>query len=44
LVAVVAECSLAGVSTQRVEGLAQTLGIASLSKSQVSNLALLAFA
>lgn len=39
LVAVVAECYLAGVSTRRVEGLAQTLGIASLSKSQVSDLA-----
>ena len=39
LVAVVAECYLAGVSTRRVEGLAQTLGIASLSKSQVSELA-----
>jgi putative transposase len=39
LVAVVAECYLAGVSTRRVEGLAETLGIASLSKSQVSELA-----
>jgi putative transposase len=39
LVAVVAECYLAGVSTRRVEGLAQTLGIASFSKSQVSELA-----
>jgi putative transposase len=39
LVAVVAECYLTGVSTRRVEGLAQTLGIASLSTSQVSDLA-----
>jgi putative transposase len=39
LVAVVAECYLAGVSTRRVEGLVETLGIASLSKSQVSQLA-----
>ena len=39
LVAVVAECYLAGVSTRRVEGLVETLGIASLSKSQVSELA-----
>jgi putative transposase len=39
LVAVVAECYLAGVSTRRVEGLVHTLGIASLSKSQVSDLA-----
>ena len=35
LVAVIAECYLAGVSTRRVEGLVQTLGIAALSKSQV---------
>jgi transposase-like protein len=39
LVAVIAECYLAGVSTRRVEGLVQTLGIANLSKSQVSELA-----
>ena len=39
LVAVIAECYLAGVSTRRVEGLVQTLGIATLSKSQVSELA-----
>ena len=39
LVAVIAECYLAGVSTRRVEGLVQTLGIATLSKSPVSELA-----
>jgi putative transposase len=39
LVAVIAECYLAGVSTRRVEGLVQTLGIATLSKSQVSEVA-----
>ena len=39
LVAVVAECYVRGVSTRRVEGLVQTLGITSLSKSQVSELA-----
>jgi putative transposase len=39
LVAVVAECYVRGVSTRRVEGLATTLGIQSLSKSQVSELA-----
>ena len=39
LVAVIAECYLAGVSTRRVEGVVQTLGIAALSKSQVSELA-----
>ena len=39
MVAVVAECNLAGVSTRRVEGLVATLGIQSLSKSQVSELA-----
>ena len=39
LVAVVAECYVRGVSTRRVEGLVQTLGIQSLSKSQVSELA-----
>jgi transposase-like protein len=39
LVAVVAECYVKGVSTRRVEGLVQTLGIESLSKSQVSRMA-----
>jgi putative transposase len=39
LVAVVAECYVGGVSTRRVEGLVETLGIQSLSKSQVSELA-----
>jgi putative transposase len=39
LVAVVAECYVRGVSTRRVEGLVQRLGIQSLSKSQVSELA-----
>jgi putative transposase len=38
LVAVVAEAYLRGVSTRKVEGLVQTLGIASLSKSEVSRL------
>jgi putative transposase len=39
LVAVVAECYVRGVSTRRVEGLVQTLGIEQLSKSQVSRMA-----
>jgi putative transposase len=39
LVAVVAECYVRGVSTRRVEGLVETLGIQGLSKSQVSELA-----
>jgi putative transposase len=39
LVAVVAECYVRGVSTRRVEGLVETMGIQSLSKSQVSELA-----
>jgi putative transposase len=39
LVAVVAECEVRGVSTRRVEGLVQTLGIEGRSKSQVSELA-----
>jgi putative transposase len=39
LVAVVAECYVRGVSTRRVEGLVQTLGIESMSKSQVSRMA-----
>jgi transposase-like protein len=38
LVAVVAEAYLQGVSTRKVEALVQTLGIASLSKSEVSRL------
>ncbi len=39
MVAVVAECYLRGVSTRRVEGLVAQLGIESMSKSQVSELA-----
>jgi transposase-like protein len=39
MVAVVAECYVRGVSTRRVEGLVAQLGIESLSKSQVSELA-----
>ncbi|MGH7693275.1 MAG: IS256 family transposase, partial [Candidatus Dormibacteria bacterium] len=39
LVAVVADAYLAGVSTRRVEGLVQQLGIERISKSQVSELA-----
>jgi putative transposase len=39
LVAVVAECCVRGVSTRRVDGLVKTLGIESLSKSQVSRMA-----
>ena len=39
MVAVIAESYLAGVSTRRVEGVVPTLGIASMSKSQVSELA-----
>jgi transposase-like protein len=38
LVSVVAEAYLVGVSTRKVEALVQTLGIASLSKSEVSRL------
>jgi transposase-like protein len=38
LVAVVAECYVRGVSTRRVDGLVKTLGIESLSKSQVSRM------
>src|SRR5215831_22941 len=38
LVAVVAEAYLRGVSTRKVEALVQSLGIASLSKSEVSRL------
>jgi transposase-like protein len=39
LVAVVAQCYLEGVSTRRVEDVARALGIDSLSKSQVSDMA-----
>jgi transposase-like protein len=39
LVAVVADCYLAGVSTRRVDGLVKTLGIEGISRSQVSELA-----
>jgi transposase-like protein len=39
LVQVVTECYVRGVSTRRVEGLVQSLGVAGLSKSQVSELA-----
>lgn len=39
LVAVVAECYLTGVSTRRVEHIAHTMGIRSISKSQVSEMA-----
>ena len=39
MVTVIAEAYVAGVSTRRVEQLAQAMGIASLSKSQVSELA-----
>ena len=39
LVAVVAECYVRGVSTRRVDGLVKSLGIESLSKSQVSGMA-----
>jgi putative transposase len=38
LVAMVAEAYLRGVRTRKVEGLVKTLGIASLSKSEVSRL------
>jgi transposase-like protein len=38
LVAVVAECDARGVSTRRVEGLVHTLGVESLSRSQVSRM------
>jgi transposase-like protein len=38
-VAVVADCYLAGVSTRRVDGLVQTLGLTGISTSQVSELA-----
>lgn len=39
LIAVVAECYVKGVSTRRVDGLVQTLGIEGISKSQVSEMA-----
>jgi putative transposase len=39
MVTVIARADLAGVSTRRVEGLVQTLGIERLSKSQVSVMA-----
>jgi putative transposase len=39
LVAVVAECYVRGVSTRRVDGLVKSLGMESLSKSQVSRMA-----
>ena len=39
LITVVATCYLLGVSTRRVDKLAETLGITSLSKSQVSRMA-----
>ena len=39
LVSVVAECYVRGVSTRRVEGLVQTLGIERLSKSRLSEMA-----
>jgi putative transposase len=39
LISVVATCYLLGVSTRRVEKLAQTLGVTQLSKSQVSEMA-----
>ena len=39
LVAVVADCYLAGVSTRRVDKLVKTLGIEDMSRSQVSKMA-----
>lgn len=39
LIAVVADCYLAGVSTRRVDKLVKTLGIEGISKSQVSKMA-----
>ena len=38
LITVVADCYLAGVSTRRMDKLVKTLGIHSLSKSQVSRM------
>ena len=39
MITVVADCYLAGVSTRRMDKLVKTLGIDSLSKSQVSRMA-----
>jgi transposase-like protein len=39
LVAVIAQCYLEGVSTRRVDDIAQAMGITSLSRSQVSDMA-----
>lgn len=39
LITVVADCYLAGVSTRRMDKLVKTLGIDSLSKSQVARMA-----
>ncbi|MGP5073891.1 transposase, partial [Arthrobacter rhombi] len=39
MITVVADCYLAGVSTRRMDKLVKTLGIHSLSKSQVSRMA-----
>lgn len=39
LVQVVAECYVRGVSTRRVEGLVRSMGLANISKSQVSEMA-----
>ena len=39
MITVIADCSLAGVSTRRMDKLVKTLGIHSLSKSQVSRMA-----
>jgi putative transposase len=39
MVAVIAEACLLGVSTRRVDGLVQALGIEGISKSQVSQMA-----
>jgi putative transposase len=39
LVAVIAECYVRGVSTRKVDGLVKTLGIESISRSQVSRMA-----
>ena len=39
MITVIADCYLAGVSTRRMDKLVKTLGIHSLSKSQVSRMA-----
>lgn len=39
MITIVADCYLAGVSTRRMDKLVKTLGINSLSKSQVSRMA-----